>query len=222
LGVLVRTLAFVGVSWALVTPAAGGIDLQVHQRGKIKLYYKSLAFIAGTVLLLATAAVRAQQPAGLPPDPTGEWLVAKRVAQIRVVNCGARFWGLVSWETTPGIDSKNPDPNLRGRPTLGMPILLGMVQTKLNLWSGSIYNAQDGHTYSASISLVDPDTLRVQGCFLGFLCGGENWSRVPPPVPLPPPKPAKNRAAARPPAAAAPEPDETVCLRLLGTPGLAH
>jgi uncharacterized protein (DUF2147 family) len=197
----------------------------VRARGKIIMCSKALASIAGAVLLLAATAVRAQQPVAMPPDPTGVWLVAKRVAQIRVVNCGARFWGLVSWETAPGIDSKNPDAALRGRPTLGMPILLGMVQTKANLWSGEIYNAEDGHTYSASISLADPNTLRVQGCFLGFLCGGENWTRVPPPIPLPLPRPSKNRVAAAPPArppVVAPEPDETVCLRLLGTPGLAH
>jgi len=68
--------------------------------------------------------------------------------------------------------------NLRSRATLGMPILLGMTPSQSNRWDGQIYNSQDGHTYSASISLLDPNTLRVQGCFLGFLCGGENWTRV--------------------------------------------
>jgi hypothetical protein len=61
-----------------------------------------------------------------------------------------------------------------------MPILLGMSQTKTNQWDGQIYNSQDGHTYSASIRLLNPNALRVQGCFLGILCGGENWTRVDP------------------------------------------
>ena len=47
-----------------------------------------------------------------------------------------------------------------------------------NQWEGQIYNSEDGNTYSASITLSDPNTLRVQGCVLGFLCGGENWTRV--------------------------------------------
>ncbi|MGI8527270.1 MAG: DUF2147 domain-containing protein [Pseudolabrys sp.] len=114
------------------------------------------------------------------PDPTGDWLVAKRIARIKIANCGNRMWGVVGWETTASTDKKNPDPKLRNRPTLGMPVLLGMSQTKPNKWDGKIYNSEDGNTYSANISLLNPNTLKVQGCMLGFLCGGENWTRIEP------------------------------------------
>src|SRR5882724_3817062 len=67
--------------------------------------------------------------------PTGEWLVAKGVARIKIVNCDNRFWGVISWEMTPGVDSNNPDRAKRARPTLGMPILLGMAPSKPNVWS---------------------------------------------------------------------------------------
>ena len=112
-------------------------------------------------------------------------MVAQQVARIKIADCDGRLWGVVAWEAKPGVDTKNPDPNLRSRPTLGMPILLGMTPSKssnakTNKWEGQIYNSEDGHTYSASISLVDQRTLRVQGCFLGFLCGGENWTRFEP------------------------------------------
>ena len=66
----------------------------------------------------------------------------------------------------------------RSRPVLGMPIILGMKPAQGNKWEGQIYNTQDGRTYPANISLTGPDTLRVEGCLFGFLCGGENWSRV--------------------------------------------
>ena len=59
-----------------------------------------------------------------------------------------------------------------------MPILLDMTPTKPNKWDGQVYNSKNGKTYSANISLFDPNTLRIQGCVLGFLCGGENWTRV--------------------------------------------
>lgn len=132
-------------------------------------------------ILLTTSAAFAQNANNLPqPDPTGEWLVAKKIARIRVVDCDNRMWGIVSWEARPGIDKNNPDTQLRTRPTLGMPILLGMTQSKPDKWEGEIYNSEDGRTYNASISLLGPDTLKVQGCVLGFLCGGENWSRVGP------------------------------------------
>ncbi len=113
-------------------------------------------------------------------EPTGEWAVANGHAHVRIENCGAALWGAISWEEKPGgRDTENPDPDKRNRPTLGMPILLNMAQTEANRWEGDVYNAENGRTYSASISLVDPNTLHIEGCVLGFLCGGENWSRVP-------------------------------------------
>jgi uncharacterized protein (DUF2147 family) len=123
---------------------------------------------------LATANVAAAAPT----DPTGDWMVEKGLAIIRVVDCGGQFWGVVVWEQRPGIDDKNPDPSKRNRPTLGMPILLAMTPSEPNLWTGEIYNSEDGHTYSAKIKLARPDVLRVEGCVLGFLCGGQNWTRT--------------------------------------------
>ncbi|HET9716054.1 MAG TPA: DUF2147 domain-containing protein [Pseudolabrys sp.] len=135
---------------------------------------RSWLYRLAVVLALAPSGNLSAQPA----DPTGEWLVADRIARIRIANCGGSLWGVVSWEAQPGVDEKNPDPDLRSRPTLGMPVLLDMTQSKSNQWEGKIYNAKDGHTYSARIMLSNPRTLRVEGCFLGFLCGGENWTRV--------------------------------------------
>jgi len=190
------------------------------------------------VWLMATGAAPAQPARISAPDPIGEWLVAKQVARIRIVDCDGRLWGVVSWEATPGVDRKNPDPNLRTRPTLGMPILLGMAPSQENKWEGEIYNSEDGHTYSANISLTDPNTLRVQGCFLGFLCGGENWSRVETTdAPTgtssqkPPAKPPNTRkttgTASRPgladkTAGTQQDSGDDVCLRILGPAGLTH
>jgi uncharacterized protein (DUF2147 family) len=129
---------------------------------------------AGIAMLLASGASAA-------PSPAGEWMVAKGEAIIRVVDCGGQYWGLVAWEQKPGgVDSKNPNPALRNRPTLGMPILLGMTPRAgaQATWNGQIYNSEDGRLYDGRITLAAPDTLRVEGCVLGFLCGGEDWRRV--------------------------------------------
>jgi uncharacterized protein (DUF2147 family) len=177
-------------------------------------------------LLIAGGFASAQEPGATPPDPTGEWLVAERVARIEIVNCGGSYWGVVSWEMKPGIDRHNPDPELRLRPTLGMPVLLGMTQTKSNQWEGKIYNAKDGRTYSATISLVDPDTLRVEGCFLGFLCGGENWTRVAAPAASAPskatPKQSGPSGSAYPPTTRDLGTPDQICSRLVDPPGLSH
>jgi len=194
------------------------------------------------VWLMAAGAASAQPARISGPDPTGEWLVAKQVARIRIVDCEGRLWGVVAWEATPGVDRKNPDPNLRTRPTLGMPILLGMSPSQYdkNKCEGEIYNSEDGHTYSANISLPDPNTLKVQGCFLGFLCGGENWSRAD--TTDTPTGTSSQKPSVKPPSArkttgagtgarpasgdklanAQPESSDDVCLRVVCPAGLAH
>jgi uncharacterized protein (DUF2147 family) len=114
------------------------------------------------------------------PSPVGQWTVANGKANIRVVDCGGRYWGFVASEQRPGgTDKNNPNSSLRQRPTLGMPILLGMTPANQPAtWSGQIYNSQDGRTYSGHISLSGPNTLHVEGCVLGIFCGGEDWRRA--------------------------------------------
>jgi len=111
----------------------------------------------------------------------GEWLVKDGVATIRIADCNGALWGVVATEKTPGgVDSKNPDKAKRSRPTLGMPVLLNMKpdEDERGKWTGHVYNAQNGKTYESSIKLSSPNQLKVQGCVLGFLCGGETWTRI--------------------------------------------
>lgn len=149
--------------------------------------------IAFSGLFLATVL----SPA-LAADPTGDWKVADGVATIRVAQCNGNMWGAVSWEKTPGgKDKNNPDPTKQTRPTLGMPILIDMKKKAgTDAWEGQVYNAKDGQLYSSTIKPVGTDQLEIQGCVLGFLCGGETWTRVGPPIPL--------SVAGNPPAAGSP------------------
>ena len=137
--------------------------------------------IAVSGLFLATVL----SPA-LAADPTGDWKVADGVATIRVAQCNGNMWGVVSWEKTPGgKDKNNPDPAKQSRPTLGMPILIDMKKKAgADAWEGQVYNAKDGQLYSSTIKPVGTDQLEIQGCVLGFLCGGETWTRVGPPIPV--------------------------------------
>ncbi len=137
--------------------------------------------LTASVVLLASGAAQAA-------DPTGDWRVADGVANIRVAQCGGNMWGVVAWEKQPGgRDGNNPDASKRSRPTLGMPILLDMKKKAgADSWEGQVYNAKDGQTYSSSITPVDADHLEIRGCVLGFLCGGETWARVAPPIPSSP------------------------------------
>jgi uncharacterized protein (DUF2147 family) len=194
----------------------------------VEVIMRSLISLWAATFLLPGLAVAA--------EPTGEWRVANGAANIRIDDCGGTLWGIVSWETQPGVDSQNPNPAERGRPTLGLPILKAMRPTKPGLWEGEVYNAENGKTYSSRISLTAPDVLRIEGCvFGGLICGGENWTRVKtetaPAAPAPPTGPATS--AQRPPAPAtrtarpaagapAPAPALTACSGIPDGAGAAH
>jgi uncharacterized protein (DUF2147 family) len=121
-------------------------------------------------------------------DPTGDWRVADGVANIRVAQCNGSMWGVVAWEKEPGgRDTNNPDVSKKNRPTLGMPILFDMKKKPgADQWEGQVYNAKDGQLYSSTIAPIGTDQLEIRGCVLGFLCGGETWTRVAPPIPSSP------------------------------------
>ncbi len=125
----------------------------------------------------------------LAADVTGDWRVSDGVANIRVAQCNGSMWGAVAWEKTPGgKDIHNPDPARQSRPSLAMPILIDMKKKAgaPDTWEGQVYNAKDGQLYSSTIKPAGPDQLEIQGCVLGFLCGGETWTRVGPPIPSSP------------------------------------
>src|SRR5262245_28174849 len=173
--------------------------------------------------------------------PVGEWMVEDRSVNVRIENCGGALWGIVSGELDPafrtwgtGQDSANPDPALRGRPTLGMPILLDMKEKestrwgeKTTRWEGYIYNFRDGKTYEANIRLLGPNIIKFEQCELGgIFCGPQKWTRVW----------ASNaaatvqkgnvpRATATAPKAATPKSliaAGDVCSRIVNVPGRAH
>jgi uncharacterized protein (DUF2147 family) len=177
-----------------------------------------LAICAATFLLTSSA---------LAAEPTGEWRVANGDANIRIDDCDGTLWGIIAWEKVPGgIDSHNPNPAERTRPTLGLHILLAMKPTKPGLWEGEVYNAENGKTYNSKLTLTSPDVLRIEGCVLGFLCGGENWTRVKateavPPAAAPRTPPAPQRTGRPNPAPAAPPP-VTACSGIPDGAGPAH
>jgi uncharacterized protein (DUF2147 family) len=167
-----------------------------------------LAVLAATYSLAGYAAAA---------EPTGEWRTANGAANIRIDDCDGILWGIVSWEKEPGgLDSNNPNPAARNRPTLGLHILRGMKPTKPGLWQGEVYNAENGKIYDARISLTSPDVLRIEGCVLGILCGGENWTRVKTEVARAP----APQSTVRP--KQAPSPTLTACSGIADRAGPAH
>src|SRR5712671_884797 len=156
-------------------------------------------------LVLAAGLLGAGLGPALALDPTGDWRVGDGVANIRVAQCNGSMWGAVAWEKTPGgRDINNPDVSKQNRPSLGMAILIDMKKKPgVDAWEGQVYNAKDGQFYSSTIKPVGPDQMEIQGCVLGFLCGGETWTRVAGPIPS---SPANSMAKGGPKTAGAPRP----------------
>lgn len=77
---------------------------------------------------------------------------------------------------TPQLDENNPNKALRNRPVIGTQLIDGMSPTGPNSWKGKIYNADDGHTYSAYAKL-NGNALVVKGCW-GPFCKNLEFSRV--------------------------------------------
>jgi uncharacterized protein (DUF2147 family) len=141
---------------------------------------RSLAFLFGCAVVVTSVPVLAAEP------PIGEWLEKDGYAQVKVENCSGALWGVISWEARPGgRDNENPDPALRGRPVLGMPILLDMKEQtyspffgpKEQRWVGHVYNSENGKMYDANVKLQSPNVMRMAGCLIG-VCLDRDWTRV--------------------------------------------
>lgn len=142
---------------------------------------RTALFIAISAALLTAPSVFAQG-AG---EPTGVWQTQAGDARVKISKCGGGICGAIVGlkepidpaTGKPPVDDKNPNPALKKRPMLGLPLFSGMSPSGPSKWSGQIYNADDGGTYASSVSVAGPDTLKVEGC-VGALCGGETWTRV--------------------------------------------
>ena len=136
--------------------------------------------------LFAAAALAVASPA-LAADPHGVWLTEPGTSRIRIADCSGALCGTIVWlkdpndaETQkPKLDKFNADASKRSRPLMGVTIVIGMKPAGTDKWSGQVYNAEDGKTYSGSVTMQGANALKLEGCALGgLLCKAQTWSRV--------------------------------------------
>jgi uncharacterized protein (DUF2147 family) len=116
------------------------------------------------------------------PDATGNWLVEGGTAIVAIGPCGPNICGRISriLQREPGwngADVNNPDPKLRTRPVLGLPILTGFKRAGTGLSGGRIYDPNSGKTYRSKVSLNPDGSLKVSGCIAVF-CRAQRWTRA--------------------------------------------
>jgi uncharacterized protein (DUF2147 family) len=125
------------------------------------------------------AAMMALAPAVAHAGPAGKWRVGDGTAVVSIRQCGAGLCGSIAATSDGGgTDENNQNPALRGRKLVGLPIL-SLAPAGDNLWSGNVYNAQNGQNYSARMSMKGDAVLTLEGCAPGTnLCGEDQWTRA--------------------------------------------
>ena len=119
-------------------------------------------------------------------DPLGTWYTADKDSQVRITKCGEALCGtLVGLKEPndpatgrPKSDKNNADASKQSRPLLGVPIVLAMKPSGPDQWSGNVYNASDGKTYTGSFTMTGDNTAELKGCVLSVICKTQTWTRV--------------------------------------------
>lgn len=146
-------------------------------------------------------------------DPTGFWTKQEESdypAKMEIRKCGkGQLCAKIIWLQVPNDskgkalhDVRNEDPSMRDRPILGLPIFNGLSPAEPGVWTGDIYNPEDGHVYSdIKLTLVSRSQIVIRGCKAWLLCGEKIWTRTsaPPAAPAAEPEQQEVKAPATPP-----------------------
>ena len=139
--------------------------------------FRKLTVAAPLAALLLSAA-----PA-LAADPiTGRWVTEDRDAVVTIAACGKATCGKIARFLVPPPGGKgqrdvnNPDPELRQRRLLGLPVLSGFREED-DLWRGRIYDPKSGKSYRSVIRRTGANTLEVKGC-IGPFCQAQIWRKA--------------------------------------------
>lgn len=118
-------------------------------------------------------------------EATGVWKMSNGKVTVKVSPCGGNLCGTVvalkkprDDKGRPRLDKENPNPALRKRPVIGLTILSNMRQRGSGYWVGTIYNPDDGNTYSSQMEMQGPNTMKVDGCVAAVFCKSMKFVRI--------------------------------------------
>jgi uncharacterized protein (DUF2147 family) len=121
-----------------------------------------------------------------PDDIVGIWKDGQGKGHVQIFKQNGKYYGKIIWlqkpkdvNGKPKVDKKNPNPNLRAKPIIGMIMLKDFRYDEEEWTGGHIYNPSDGKEYKAYMKLKDKNTLSVRG-YIGISLLGktDTWSRV--------------------------------------------
>lgn len=133
-------------------------------------------------LTLLAALTTGLSPARAAEPITGRWITAEKDAVIMVKPCGKAICGMIERFLVPppqGVDQRdvnNPDPKLRQRRLVDLPILSEFT-ADANQWRGRIYDPKSGKSYRSVVRRKGANQLEVKGC-IGPFCQTQVWRQA--------------------------------------------
>jgi uncharacterized protein (DUF2147 family) len=106
----------------------------------------------------------------------GTWTNPSRSVQVRAHPCGRAMCGSVVWaNATAQADARRGGTEK----LIGAELFKDFVQESDSVWRGRVYVPDIDKTFSGTITVVDPRTLRASGCLIGRIgCKSQVWTRV--------------------------------------------
>ena len=119
-------------------------------------------------------------------DIVGTWLTEGGKSKVKVTKTDGKYSGEIIWLKDPKredgtikLDKNNEKESLRSRKVVGINVLKGFEWDDDEYEDGTIYDPENGKTYSCEITYQNKDTLDVRG-YIGFSLIGRTtvWTRV--------------------------------------------
>lgn len=118
----------------------------------------------------------------------GVWEPSHGKARVKIEKIGDKYYGKIVWlrepidpvTNQPKVDKNNPDESMRQVPLKGYRILKDFQYSGKGEWTdGTIYDPENGNTYSCVIKMRDENTLDIRG-YIGVKALGRTdvWTRV--------------------------------------------
>jgi uncharacterized protein (DUF2147 family) len=137
-------------------------------------------------LLTGFLVLTAMSSTALAADLQGVWLTEDKDAALTITNCGGQLCGRIIWLESATdrsgslrLDQNNPDPAKQTQRVCGLVVISGLKPSGPDTWDGSVYNPQDGQTYSGNITVLSDKALKVRA-YIGLPIFGrsQTWTRV--------------------------------------------
>ncbi|MCS6981401.1 MAG: DUF2147 domain-containing protein [Flavobacteriales bacterium] len=115
------------------------------------------------------------KPTGLRSfDIMGVWQDEHGEFKVRIEPNGPYYIGKIVWlkhgldtKGNPKKDELNPDPALRHRTYIGLPVITGLTFDGERWTGGKLYDVESGRTYDCYVSLITMNRAEVRA-FIGF------------------------------------------------------